>query len=273
MSDRAQREPDERDQLRSSGGSTSSPRRSARSASSARSTPSPASRSTSGRWASGPGKIAKVRAYGEIGAADRHPASAVTRSATGCCCRCSLTFEVDLQVETHRFEAELLVPLTLTAVALQRRPDLHRGHAAARRARSRSSCRPRGCARRCSSGWSAIEGELKRFVARYVAARAGQAARPGGAPRSTSRGPSTGLGLDRSDAAPRRGWRARPTSTTSSSARSSTTRRRFVGDPRALNRAGRSGLIHRQNRTNRPRLDDEAPTGSRPSLDRSRGPA
>ena len=84
----------------------------------------------------------------------RHPASAATRSATGCCCRSALTFEVDLQVETHRFEAELLVPLTLTAVALQRRTHLHRGRRRPAATTSRSSCRPRGCGRRCSSGWS-----------------------------------------------------------------------------------------------------------------------
>src|SRR4051812_23284865 len=65
----------------------------------------------------GPGKIAKVRAYGEIGAA--------TASREGgehigyrVLLPVALTFEVDLQVETHRFEAELLVPLTLTAVAM-----------------------------------------------------------------------------------------------------------------------------------------------------------
>ena len=64
----------------------------------------------------GPGKIAKVRAYGEIGAA-----SATSERGDHIGYRVllpvSLTFEVDLQVETHRFEAELLVPLTLTAVA------------------------------------------------------------------------------------------------------------------------------------------------------------
>jgi len=64
----------------------------------------------------GPGRIAKVRAYGEIGSATAtrergdHIGYRVILPV-------SLTFEVDLQVETHRFEAELLVPLMLTAVA------------------------------------------------------------------------------------------------------------------------------------------------------------
>ena len=65
----------------------------------------------------GPGRIAKVRAYGEIGAAD-----AIRQAGDQISYRVvlpvSLTFEIDLQVETHRFVADLLVPLTLTAVAL-----------------------------------------------------------------------------------------------------------------------------------------------------------
>lgn len=64
----------------------------------------------------GPGRIAKVRASGEIGEAS------ATRDATDPISYrvqlpVSLDFEVDLQVEKQRFEAELLVPLRLTAVA------------------------------------------------------------------------------------------------------------------------------------------------------------
>jgi hypothetical protein len=64
----------------------------------------------------GPGRIAKVKAYGEIGAASatRERGDQIAYRVT---LPVSLTFEVDLQVDTHRFEAELLVPLTLTAVA------------------------------------------------------------------------------------------------------------------------------------------------------------
>ncbi len=64
----------------------------------------------------GPGRIAKVRAYGEIGAATATRASG-DDIGYRVMIPVSLTFEVDLQVETHRFEADLLVPLTLTAVA------------------------------------------------------------------------------------------------------------------------------------------------------------
>ena len=100
----------------------------------------------------GPGRIAKVRAYGEIGAAT------ATREAGDQIgyrveLPVSLTFEVDLQVETHRFEAELLVPLTLTAVA---RPGVHIFIEATppRTEEVQVELQARACARPCSSGWS-----------------------------------------------------------------------------------------------------------------------
>ena len=70
-----------------------------------------------GPIAAGPGGIAKVRAYGGIGqaVATRLPGDQI-------CFRVllpvTLTFEIDLQIEKQRFDADLLVPLTLGAVAL-----------------------------------------------------------------------------------------------------------------------------------------------------------
>src|ERR1700712_795632 len=69
----------------------------------------------------GPGKIAKVTAHGVIaeGTAVRLPAKQ-TAGLIGyrVLLPGELTFEVDLQLEKQRFDARLLVPLTLTAVAL-----------------------------------------------------------------------------------------------------------------------------------------------------------
>ncbi len=65
----------------------------------------------------GPGRIAKVLAYGEIG-----KATATRVEGDQICYRVllpvALTFEVDLQIEKQLYKAELLVPLTLTAVAM-----------------------------------------------------------------------------------------------------------------------------------------------------------
>jgi len=70
----------------------------------------------------GPGRIAKVRAYGHIGQA-RATRQAASRTGGLIGYRVllpvTLSFEVDLQVDTHKFDAQLLVPLTLTAVALR----------------------------------------------------------------------------------------------------------------------------------------------------------
>ena len=51
----------------------------------------------------------------------------------------------------------------------QRRADLHRGHAADRRARCRSSCKAKGLRASVLQRVAGVEGELRRFVARYVA--------------------------------------------------------------------------------------------------------
>jgi hypothetical protein len=119
-----------------------------------------------GPMGAGPGKIAKVRAYGEIGAATatRERGDEISYRVV---LPVSLTFEVDLQVETHRFEAELLVPLTLTAVArggvriyIEARPP--RGEEV------QVEVRAKGLRASVLQRVVGIEGELKRFVARYV---------------------------------------------------------------------------------------------------------
>ena len=114
----------------------------------------------------GPGRIAKVRAYGEIGAA-----SATRQAADHISYRVvlpvSLTFEVDLQVETHRFEADLLVPLTLTAVA---RPGV-RIFIDATPPRSEEvqvDLQAKGLRASVLQRVVGVEAELRRFVARYV---------------------------------------------------------------------------------------------------------
>ena len=114
----------------------------------------------------GPGRIAKVRAYGEIGAAS------ATRQASDhigyrVVLPVSLTFEVDLQVETHRFEADLLVPLTLTAVA---RPGV-RIFIEATPPRSEEvqvDLQAIGLRASVLQRVVGVEAELRRFVARYV---------------------------------------------------------------------------------------------------------
>jgi hypothetical protein len=115
----------------------------------------------------GPGKIAKVRAHGEIGAA-----SAVRIDGPRIAYRVelpvSLTFEVNLQVETHTYHAELLVPLTLTAQAVHGvrifvtidPPD---------RSEVQIKVQAEGIRASIMQRIANIEGEVQRFVAKYVA--------------------------------------------------------------------------------------------------------
>ena len=114
----------------------------------------------------GPGRIAKVRAYGEIGAATATPERG-EHIGYRVVLPVSLTFEVDLQVETHRFEAELLVPLTLTAVArsgvrifIEAQPP-HSSEV-------QVELRAKGLRASVLQRVAGIEAELCRFVAGYV---------------------------------------------------------------------------------------------------------
>ena len=108
-----------------------------------------------------------MRAYGEIGAASarRLDGPEITYRVE---LPVALTFELNLQVETHTFHAELLVPLTLTARAVEGvrvfiavDPPHHSEVVVQVRAEGiRASIMQRV---------ANIEGELRRFVARYVA--------------------------------------------------------------------------------------------------------
>ncbi|WP_203336442.1 hypothetical protein [Nocardioides limicola] len=115
----------------------------------------------------GPGKLAKVAATGKIGAATvtTVPGDEVTFMAA---LPVSLEFTVDLQVETHRFTADLTVPLLLTAKAMH--PPALRLEVTAPRARDiELELRASGLRGSLLQRVVGMEVEVKRFVARYVA--------------------------------------------------------------------------------------------------------
>ena len=115
----------------------------------------------------GPGKLAKVRAFGEIGAAtaERLEAPEMTYRVE---LPVQLTFELDLQVETHTFHAELLVPLTLTARAVAGvRVFIEVTPPRSRDVQVRVQAE--GIRASILQRVGNVERELRRFVARYVA--------------------------------------------------------------------------------------------------------
>ena len=120
-----------------------------------------------GPMSAGPGGIAKVRAYGDIGRAIATRLRG-DRIAYRVLLPVDLTFEVDLQVEKQQFEAELLVPLTLTAVA---RSGLRIFIEATPPTASEVQVELQAKGLRASvlQRVAEVEGELRRFVARYVA--------------------------------------------------------------------------------------------------------
>jgi hypothetical protein len=114
----------------------------------------------------GPGRIAKVRAYGQIGKAiaTRLKGDQISYRVL---LPVSLTFELDLQIEKQLFEAELLVPLTLTAVAvsgvrifIEAQPP--------RADEVQVELEAQGLRASVLQRIADVEGELRRFVARYV---------------------------------------------------------------------------------------------------------
>jgi hypothetical protein len=115
----------------------------------------------------GPGKIAKVRAYGAIGAAraERLDAEEITYRVE---LPVDLTFELNLQVETHTFHAELLVPLALTARAVEGFKvfiDVTPPHSSEVQVQVQADGLRASIMQRVAN----IEGELRRIFARYVA--------------------------------------------------------------------------------------------------------
>lgn len=115
----------------------------------------------------GPGKIAKVRAYGEIGAATAHRLDGPLISYR-VELPVTLTFEVNLQVETHVFHAELLVPLTLVARALDG-VKIFISIDPPRPADIEVTVQAEGIRASIMQRVVNVEGELRRFVAKYVA--------------------------------------------------------------------------------------------------------
>src|SRR3954451_22422050 len=115
----------------------------------------------------GPGKIAKVRAYGEIGAAtaERLDSAEIAYRVE---LPVGLTFELDLQVETHTFRAELLVPLVLTARAVEGL-RVFIEVTPPRTSEVQVQVRAEGLRASIMQRVANVEGELRRFVARYVA--------------------------------------------------------------------------------------------------------
>jgi hypothetical protein len=115
----------------------------------------------------GPGKIAKVRAFGAIGAASAHRLDG-PQIAYRVELPVSLTFEVNLQVETHTFHAELLVPLTLTARAVEG-VRIFITIDPPRSSEVEVKVQAEGIRASIMQRVVNIEGELRRFVAKYVA--------------------------------------------------------------------------------------------------------
>jgi hypothetical protein len=115
----------------------------------------------------GPGKIAKVRAFGAIGSAtaERIDSDQISYRVD---LPVDLTFELNLQVETHTFHADVLVPLTLTARALDG-VRVYIDVAPPRSADVQVQVQAEGIRASIMQRVANIEGELRRFVARYVA--------------------------------------------------------------------------------------------------------
>lgn len=115
----------------------------------------------------GPGRIVKVRATGSIGTAvgERVSAAPVTFKVA---LPVSLEFVIDLSMDKHRFVAEITVPLQITARA---RHDLAivldvvppSSHEVIVRLKAQ------GVRASITQHAANVEGELKRFVAKYVA--------------------------------------------------------------------------------------------------------
>ncbi len=115
----------------------------------------------------GPGRLVKLTATGAIGAARSEPVpdgDVVTYRMT---LPVDLAFAIDLGLETHRFNATLAVPLVLAARAVSglrvyievRPPRPHEVDIQLRAEGLRASVLQRV---------AGVEGEVKRFVARYV---------------------------------------------------------------------------------------------------------
>ena len=115
----------------------------------------------------GPGRIAKVRAFGAIGAAtaERVEGPEIVYRVE---LPVELTFELNLQVETHTFHAELLVPLVLRARAV-RGVRVLIDVTPPRSSEVQVRVQAEGIRASIMQRVANVEGELRRFVSRYVA--------------------------------------------------------------------------------------------------------
>lgn len=115
----------------------------------------------------GPGRLAKISARGSIGGATL---TRVDDDALGyrVFVPVTLDFEVNLQVETHRFHAELEVPLVLTARALAGL-RIFIEVTPPRASEVVAVVRAEGLRASIVQRVANVERELRRFVAKYVA--------------------------------------------------------------------------------------------------------
>ena len=115
----------------------------------------------------GPGRVVKVSARGSIGVAtgervaDNPAAFSVVLPA-------SLEFSINLGVDVHRFAAELAIPLTLTARATEDLSILIDVEPP-RPAQVGCELKAQGLRASITQHAANVEGELKRFVSKYVA--------------------------------------------------------------------------------------------------------
>jgi hypothetical protein len=115
----------------------------------------------------GPGRIAKVRATGQIGTAtgERVGADPVSFHVD---LPVSLEFSIDLGMDKQRFDADIILPLVITAHAredLAIELDVMPPQAAEVAVRLKAQ----GLRASLTSRAANVEGELRRFVAKYVA--------------------------------------------------------------------------------------------------------
>lgn len=114
----------------------------------------------------GPGKIAKVTAKGMIGEATATPVAG-DQVSFRVNLPVSLVFDVHLQVDTHRFKADLQVPLLVTALAADEL-TVYVDVAPPLPNQIKIDLRAEGLRASVMSKVVGVEGELQRFVAKYV---------------------------------------------------------------------------------------------------------
>ena len=116
----------------------------------------------------GPGRVAKVTARGRIGTATCVRVATAPDLVFEVMLPVSLQFVLDLTMDKQRYDADLVVPLRITA---HTRADLSLLLAVAppEPAAVSLDLRARGLRAQITSAAAGIDAELRRFVARYVA--------------------------------------------------------------------------------------------------------